>query len=78
MGDWFLDANDKWTYDANAPSPGGGVTALAPREPEIPRSGFVRDDGSAYDRPSPAQFNVFDEVDSTSIEDHGGPPDDAA
>lgn len=78
MGDWFLDQNDRWVYDANAPSPSPGVATFAPRQ----SSGFVKPDGSAYDRPDPAQFNLFDCVDSRTIEDDGGPvagpPDDAA
>lgn len=62
MGHWYLDENDHWQYDPDAP--GAGVTALAPR-------------GEGYDRVDPAQFDLFDDVDSTTIIDDGGPPDAA-
>lgn len=71
VGQWTLDNNDKWQYDAHAPSESVDVTPL------VPRSGFVREDGSAYDRPDPGQFEDFDDVDSRTIVDDGGPPDAA-
>lgn len=78
MGNWFLNEHDKWTYDENAPS-ASGVTALAPVSRETPEhpSGFVRGDGSSYGRADPSVFALFDEVDSTTIEDDGGPGDAA-
>lgn len=78
MGDWFLNENDKWIYDEDAPSPSPGVTALAPRPlEEETRSGFVKDDGTAYVRSDPDWFEPFDDVDSRTVESVGG-PDDAA
>jgi hypothetical protein len=74
MGDWYVDENDRWTYDEHAPSP-PGVTALAPdiRVSNI----FEKDDGSTYERPDPYRLSLFDDVDSTTIVDDDG-PDDAA
>lgn len=78
MGDWYLDQNEKWQYDPEAESPSPGVTALAPRPlEEETRSGFVKDDNSAYVRSDPDWFESYDDVDSRTVESVGG-PDDAA
>lgn len=77
MGDWHLDANDRWVYDEHAPSASAEVTALAPRVAPDYADGFTRDDGAVYGRPDPEEFSLFDAVDSTTIEDDGGPPDAA-
>lgn len=36
---------------------------------------FTTEDGAVYERPDPDEFDCFDEVDSTTIVDDGGPPD---
>jgi len=75
MGNWHLDENDKWQYDEDAPS--AGPTPIRPRPSPTPAyvESFTKDDGTAYGRPSPEQFPLFDEADSTTITDDGGPPD---
>ena len=87
MGDWYLGPDPdrpgqmKWLYDSNAPTPDPTVTSMLPtvsRETSRPAAtvpGFVKDDGSAYARVDPGWFDSFDEVDSRSIVDDGGPPD---
>jgi hypothetical protein len=81
MGDWYVDNNGRWAYDENAPSPGVEVTQIrpVPREapPATPRNGFMSPDGSAYERVEASWFDSYDEVDSTTIVDDGGPPDAA-
>ncbi len=37
------------------------------------RATFTSDDGSVYERPGPDEFDCFDDVDSTTIVDDGGP-----
>lgn len=72
MGDWLIDENDNWIYDEDAPSPSAGVTALAPRPSfQLPGGSTV------YERAEPGWFDSFDEVDSRTITDDGGPPDAA-
>jgi hypothetical protein len=77
IGDWFLDENDRWAYDPDAPSPSAEVTALPPPEAPAYASVFERPDKEAYGRPDPQKFALFDDVDSTTITDDGGPPDAA-
>ena len=43
------------------------------RPPDHPT--FTTDDGSVYERPDPDEFDCFDDVDSTTIVDDGGPDD---
>jgi len=52
------------------------VSSPVPRQ-QPTMSGFAKDDGSAYVRVDPGWFDSYDEVDSRSIVDDGGPPDAA-
>lgn len=91
MGDWHLDRDGKWQYDEDAPRPDPTPTSMLPAvpavhalhgdedepRPELAVPGFVKDDGSAYARMDPGWFDNYDEVDSRTIVDNGGPPDAA-
>jgi hypothetical protein len=76
MGRWYLDKNDRWQYDENAPSSSAEVTALPLPTPAY-ASLFESGDSQTYGRPDAEQFPLFDDVDSTTITDDGGPPDAA-
>lgn len=38
-----------------------------------PKRVYVHDDGSAYERADPDEFESFDDVDSTTVDDPGAP-----
>jgi hypothetical protein len=76
-----------WIYDPDAPTPNpdrGQEPAISMLGPltyggavDWPRADptreFTRADGSTYLRADPDEFDSFDDVDSTTIVDHGAP-----
>lgn len=87
-GGWVEDPSApsgyRWERDI---TPSGSVTQILPAvpggrisygdtydyTPTDPPQTFTHDDGSVYERPSPEDFDNFDDVDSTTIVDDGGP-----
>lgn len=53
------------------------MTALAPRDGAYAQVFEHHGDGQLYGQVDPEQFSLFDDVDSTTIIDDGGPPDAA-
>lgn len=78
MGDWYLKDDGSWVYDKDAPSPGTNpspteMLPIVTPSPTRRARTFTHDDGSEYERVSAAEFDSFDEVDSTTIADPGAP-----
>lgn len=91
MGDWVLSDSGDWVHDPNAATPitlaDYDPSATRIDLPVVTAgrvvydehvdyaNQFTHDDGSVYVRPDPDEFPCFDDVDSTTIVDGGGPDD---
>lgn len=83
LGDPVADDLARWRADEHArPISGWLLDPAAPSgwtwHPDLAaadagRATFTQDDGSTYRRPDPDEFDDFDDVDSTTIDDDGGP-----
>jgi hypothetical protein len=76
IGDWSLDRQGRWVYDANAPSASPEPTSMLPAVPAADPAFaeiYEREDGAIYARVLPGVFASFDEVDSRTIVDKGAP-----